>query len=542
MKSPLVKGIGEVVTDYGTKIIRIFKKGLLGRSLFDFYGDIKANALRVKESTNVPTTPFDKEGGVLYVKSSDGKLFYKSNEVSETDLTSTAASIGDLTDVDLTGTVVNHILVFDGSKFKTRLAQDVINTPAIFTFTTQSFSSSDLPTATQLVGASNTVFKAAGAISFAATYFPDGAAPNDAKIQIKIRNALGTSTIFNDGSSNIIASNLSSFQNLNSMTATAFTSGSNSFDIKHPEPSTTSTSTYPSIQFQLSVQEALGGSFVNFTTTTLTVSFANKIFSGVSSQTSLTESQIEALSQSSISTGFTSSTSTLNAGSGEFLYRAVPARYADYHINYTNSDGTTLQTGDTFGFTYNGITCPFIKLSPVSVRNSSSFVEDYDVFKSVKSNLGSGTIAFSTSSLNKSNTIIGITKRSAHSDMVADDLKAASTGDTLNTNQTFIIQSSILTSVTGTFNLSVSSGHSLGNTIKVFFAFPDHMTNADAVKFNLPGSPVGGFSGGNSPSPHTLDDVENANGFLERYRIYISDNTNILSSGTSGTITLIATT
>ena len=40
MKSPLVKGIGEVVTDYGTKIIRIFKKGLLGRSLFDFYGDI----------------------------------------------------------------------------------------------------------------------------------------------------------------------------------------------------------------------------------------------------------------------------------------------------------------------------------------------------------------------------------------------------------------------------------------------------------------------------------------------------------------------
>jgi len=541
MKSPLVKGIGEVVTDYGTKIIRIFKKGLLGRSLFDFYGDIKANALRVKESTNVPTTPFDKEGGVLYVKSSDGKLFYKSNEVSETDLTSTAASIGDLTDVDLTGTVVNHILVFDGSKFKTRLAQDVINTPAIFTFTTQSFLSSNFPTGTQLVGDSSVVFKAASAISFTATYFPDGAAPNDAKIQIKILNASDT-TIFNDGSSNITASSLSSFTNLNSMTATAFTSGSNSFAINHPIPSSTSTSTYPSIQFQLSVQETLGGSFVNFTTTTLTVSFANKIFSGVSDQTSLTESQIELLSQSSTTTSFTSSTSSLTAGSGQFLYRAVPARYTDYHINYTNSDGTTLDTGDTFGFTYNGITCPFIKLSPVSVRNSSSFVEDYDVFKSVKSNLGSGTIAFSTSSLNKSNTIIGITKRSAHSDMQPDDLKAASTGDTLNTNQTFIIQSSILTSVTGTFNLSVSSGHGLGNTIKVFFAFPDHMTNADAVKFNLPGSPVGGFSGGNSPSPHTLDDVENANGFLERYRIYISDNTNILSSGTSGTITLTATT
>jgi len=130
MKSPLVKGIGEVVTDYGTKIIRIFKKGLLGRSLFDFYGDIKANALRVKESTNVPTTPFDKEGGVLYVKSSDGKLFYKSNEVSETDLTSEGVSnINDLT-IGTTSLAadqvvfelsssptVNQIIKFDGGKF-----------------------------------------------------------------------------------------------------------------------------------------------------------------------------------------------------------------------------------------------------------------------------------------------------------------------------------------------------------------------------------------------------------------------------------------
>ena len=86
MKSPKIKGIGEVVTEYGAKVMKVIKKGLLGRSLFDFYGDIKANALRVKESSSVPLTPNDKDGGVVYVKNSDGKLYYKSNEVSEVEL------------------------------------------------------------------------------------------------------------------------------------------------------------------------------------------------------------------------------------------------------------------------------------------------------------------------------------------------------------------------------------------------------------------------------------------------------------------------
>ena len=86
MKSPKVKGIGEVVTEYGAKVMKIFKKGLLQRSLFDFYGDVKANAIRVKESSSVPQTPVDKDGGVVYVKNSDGKLYYKSNEVSEIEL------------------------------------------------------------------------------------------------------------------------------------------------------------------------------------------------------------------------------------------------------------------------------------------------------------------------------------------------------------------------------------------------------------------------------------------------------------------------
>ena len=86
MKSPKVKGIGEVVTEYGAKVMKIFKRGLLQRSLFDFYGDVKANAIRVKESSSAPQTPVDNDGGVVYVKNSDGKLYYKSNEVSEIEL------------------------------------------------------------------------------------------------------------------------------------------------------------------------------------------------------------------------------------------------------------------------------------------------------------------------------------------------------------------------------------------------------------------------------------------------------------------------
>tara|TARA_R100001440_G_scaffold18434_1_gene31150 strand:- start:1575 stop:3026 length:1452 start_codon:yes stop_codon:yes gene_type:complete len=92
MKSPLNKSIGEVVTDYGTKVMRILKKRLQ-RSLFDFYGDVKADNLRTRESVNVPITPVDGDGGVIYTKSSDGKLYYKSNEVPEVELSSSGATL-----------------------------------------------------------------------------------------------------------------------------------------------------------------------------------------------------------------------------------------------------------------------------------------------------------------------------------------------------------------------------------------------------------------------------------------------------------------
>ncbi len=107
MKSPLKKSIGEVVTDYGARVMKVFKKGLLQRSLFDFYGDVKADKLRVKESSSVPATPIDGDGGVLYTKSADGKLYYKSNEVAEVELSAADTVLTSEQVQDIVGAMVD---------------------------------------------------------------------------------------------------------------------------------------------------------------------------------------------------------------------------------------------------------------------------------------------------------------------------------------------------------------------------------------------------------------------------------------------------
>ena len=122
MKSPKVKGIGEVVTEYGAKVMKIFKKGLLQRSLFDFYGDVKANAIRVKESSSVPQTPVDNDGGVVYVKNSDGKLYYKSNEVSEVEISAN----GGHTDEDIED-IAGSLVATGGTKTGITITYDDAN-------------------------------------------------------------------------------------------------------------------------------------------------------------------------------------------------------------------------------------------------------------------------------------------------------------------------------------------------------------------------------------------------------------------------------
>ena len=118
MKSPKKNGIGEVVTDYGRRVMKIFKKGLLQRSLFDFYGDIKADSVKIKESSSVPGTPVDGDGGVVYIKSADGKLYFKSNEVSEVELSAsdtvlTSEQVQDIVGGMLVGTETRIGVTYD---------------------------------------------------------------------------------------------------------------------------------------------------------------------------------------------------------------------------------------------------------------------------------------------------------------------------------------------------------------------------------------------------------------------------------------------
>jgi len=134
MKSPLKKSIGEVVTDYGARVMKVFKKGLLQRSLFDFYGDVKADKLRVKESASVPATPIDGDGGVMYTKSADGKLYYKSNEVAEIELSAsdtvlTSEQVQDIVGAMVDGgTETNIAVTYDDSGGKLNFVSTDTNT------------------------------------------------------------------------------------------------------------------------------------------------------------------------------------------------------------------------------------------------------------------------------------------------------------------------------------------------------------------------------------------------------------------------------
>ena len=86
MKSFLKKSVGQIFTDYGVKVMEVFKRGIKGRSLFTFFGAVKSDSLYIRESNSNIGSPKDNEGGLIYVKS-DGKPYYSSNLVTEVDLT-----------------------------------------------------------------------------------------------------------------------------------------------------------------------------------------------------------------------------------------------------------------------------------------------------------------------------------------------------------------------------------------------------------------------------------------------------------------------
>ena len=71
--------------------------------------------LSVAEQTG-PGAPADGAGGILYAKA-DGKLYWISNELAETDLTGGggASALDDLTDVGITAPASGHVMVHNGA-------------------------------------------------------------------------------------------------------------------------------------------------------------------------------------------------------------------------------------------------------------------------------------------------------------------------------------------------------------------------------------------------------------------------------------------
>jgi hypothetical protein len=111
-------------------------------------------------------------------------------------------------------------------------------------------------------------------------------------------------------------------------------------------------------------------------TSTSTFVFYNYRFTGVSTNTSLTEAQVEALTNTLSNSRTISSSMTL--GAGEYGYFVYPTRL-----------------GTPSGYTINGFAGGWIEVSTtLSITNSASFAENYTVYRTLNHSLGSITYTF----------------------------------------------------------------------------------------------------------------------------------------------------
>ena len=108
---------------------------------------------------------------------------------------------------------------------------------------------------------------------------------------------------------------------------------------------------------------------------TTSIQFLNGVYYGVSSVAdagSINSAFILGLTKNLA--GSKTKTFTVNAGSGEYIYYAVPKRFGKVSFNVGGFDG---------GFTL---------LTTISFTNASSYSEEYDVYKSDNPSLGNTTV------------------------------------------------------------------------------------------------------------------------------------------------------
>jgi hypothetical protein len=110
-------------------------------------------------------------------------------------------------------------------------------------------------------------------------------------------------------------------------------------------------------------------------TKTATLSFANGVYYGKSSSVTYDSALISSLTK--VLSDSKARTITVTAGTGEYIYYALPTRLG------------------TPTFSVGGFTGGFDLVATVSYTNSSNYTENYYVYKSTNANLGSTTVTIS---------------------------------------------------------------------------------------------------------------------------------------------------
>ncbi|MEA2037318.1 MAG: hypothetical protein U9O94_07440 [Nanoarchaeota archaeon] len=337
----------------------------------------------------------------------------------------------------------NDHLIFNGTDF--------VPAPDGTTFTFSCTSFSDGESTLKLIGTGN--WKAAEAINFTASY--DNGPPTTANIQKSINGG--------------------AYSTINAMDGSAYTSGNNTDAVAYPAGKD------QYLRFRLYSSDGTDSDYDYDSA----IYFRNYIRWGNSTTGSgFSEANVEALPSSAISSSYTSSRS-VNAGASEYVVWAYPSSYTSIHAT---------------GAKFNGVTMPFTSPETVSITNSAGYTENYKVFASTNTNLGSSTLQLSTSSLLINPLYYG--KTSTASGYTEADVEGLATNEITNDNT------------------QVWNDITTGSGEYMLFAFPKRL--------GIPSFWVGGFEGG-FESPETVS-VTNVNGYTEDFYVWRSTNSNLGTS------------
>lgn len=251
------------------------------------------------------------------------------------DIDPNEVDLTDLGDVNTSGQTKNYALLFNGTTW--------VAAPqgTSFTFSISSFT--DNQSSPQLMGTAGTLWKAAGALSYTASY----------------SNGPATS-----GSVQIISGHSAWTSPLDMGAGTSYQGPTTNTEVVNYPASVGTT-----ITWRLTASDG-----VDSPTSTVSVAFYNLRFWGVSTTASgYTEANVEGLANNELSNS-RAKTFTVTAGASEYIIYAYPTRLG------------------TATFTVGGFEGGFESPETVSVTNTAGFTENYYVYRSTNPNLGSTTV------------------------------------------------------------------------------------------------------------------------------------------------------